>query len=204
MGTKYKTVRRGHEPGDCHELTFSCYRRMPLLGCEDWRRMLAESLDRALHGQHFRLMAFVVMPEHVHLLVYPTTHTPRLDLLLKAIKRPFAYRVKQILSRAQDPLLSQLTVRERPGVECFRFWQEGGGYDRNLRSESAVSASIDYIHLNPVRRGLCQKAIEWKWSSAAWYLDPQGVVDPDLPVVSGPPVDFLTGHDPGTSGHGTW
>jgi putative transposase len=66
------------------------------------------------------------MPEHVHLLVYPTTPQPRLDLLLKAIKRPFSFRVKQALVAARAPLLRELTVRERPGVERFRFWQEGG------------------------------------------------------------------------------
>jgi len=46
MATQHKTVRRAHEPGDCHEITFSCYRRMPLLTNDDWRLMLAESVDR--------------------------------------------------------------------------------------------------------------------------------------------------------------
>jgi putative transposase len=155
MATDYKTVHRFHDSGDCHEITFSCYRRMPLLVDEGRRRMFAESVDRAVRGQNFRLVAFVFMPEHVHLLVYPTVREPRLDLLLNAIKRPFSFRVKQALAAARSPLLRELTVRERPGVERFRFWQEGGGYDRNLRTESAVLAAIEYIHLNPVRRGLC-------------------------------------------------
>jgi putative transposase len=135
----------------------------------------------AVRSHDFRLVAFVFMPEHVHLLVYPTIHEPRLDLLLKAIKRPFSFRVKQALAAARSPLLGELTVRERPGVERFRFWQEGGGYDRNLRTESAVLGSIDYIHLNPVRRGLCERAVEWKWSSAGHYYTQDGATDPDLP-----------------------
>src|SRR3954451_12060306 len=107
MATKYKTVRRGHEPGDCHELTFGCYRRLPLLADDERRRMLAQSLDRALRGHEFRLIAFVFMPEHVHLLVYPTDSTPRLDLFLKAIKRPFAYRMKERLAQEGSPLLTE-------------------------------------------------------------------------------------------------
>ncbi|GAC1473209.1 MAG: transposase [Isosphaeraceae bacterium] len=196
MASHYKTVRRVHEPGDCHEITFSCYRRMPLLTDDAWRRMLAQCVERALRGHDFRLVAFVFMPEHVHLLVYPTTREPRLDLLLKAIKRPFSFRVKQALATAQSPLLDALTVRERPGVERFRFWQEGGGYDRNLYTESAVLASIEYIHLNPVRKRLCEKAVQWKWSSASRYDPTRGGDDPDLPEVLGLPPEFFS--QPGT------
>jgi len=192
MATHRKTVRRGHEPGDCHELTFSCYRRMPLLTNDIWRRMLAESLDRALLGYRFRLVAFVFMPEHVHLLVYPEGPEPRLDLLLKAIKRPFSTRIKRMLAEARSPLLERLTVRERPGVTAFRFWQEGGGYDRDLRTEAAVVAAIDYIHLNPVRRGLCDRTTRWKWSSAGFFHGPDDFADPDLPEVSGLPAEFFT------------
>ncbi|MDA0590521.1 MAG: hypothetical protein O2820_21470 [Planctomycetota bacterium] len=53
---------------------------------------------------------------------------------------------------------------------CFRFWQEGPGFDRNLFGPEAITASMDYIHLNPVKRGLCEKATDWKWSSARFYL----------------------------------
>ena len=126
---------------------------MPLLTNEVWRRLLAESIDRAMRGHGFDLVAFVFMPEHVHLLALPTRPEVRIDLLLKAIKRPFSTRIKRGLVAARSPLLERLTVRERPGLERFRFWQEGGGYDRNLRTEAAVLAAIEYIHLNPVRRG---------------------------------------------------
>jgi putative transposase len=134
-----------------------------------------------MSGHGFRLVAFVYMPEHVHLLAYPTGPNPRLDLLLKAIKRPFSTRVKQELVASQSPLLNTLTVRERPGVHRFRFWQEGGGYDRNLRTPSAILAAIEYIHRNPVRRGLCERAIEWRWSSARRYVHPEDRLDPHLP-----------------------
>lgn len=184
-----KAVRRFHEPGGFHELTFGCYRRMPLLTNDAWRRMLAASLDRAMRGQGFRLVAFVFMPDHVHLLVVPTGSEARLDLLLKAIKRPFSARVKQCLIEARSPLLGRLTIRERPGVERFRFWQEGGGYDRNLRTEPAVLAAIEYIHLNPVRRGLCSRAARWRWSSARRYYEPDSPVDADLPEVAGLPSE---------------
>lgn len=191
VAAHHKKVRRFHDPGDCHELTFSCYGRMALLDNDHWRGLLAQSIDRAVHGHDFQVVAFVIMLNHVHLLVYPTTSEPRLDLLLKAIKRPYSTRIKQLLSGARSPLLDELTIRERPGVDRFRFRQEGGGYDRNLRSEAAVLASIDYIHDNPVRRGLCEHAVDWKWSSASHYHCEGQVSDPDLPVISGLPPEFF-------------
>jgi putative transposase len=129
---------------------------MPLLKNETWCTMLGHSVSQAMRHHDFGLAAFVFMPEHVHLLVFPRGPDPRIDLLLKAIKRPFSWRIKRALTRVKSSLLKRLTVRERPGVEGFRFWQEGGGYDRNLRTGPTVLAAITYIHVNPVRRGLCE------------------------------------------------
>jgi putative transposase len=122
---------------------------MPLLTNDEWRMLLAESIDRAVKGHSCRLVAYVFMPEHVHILVQPTVVEVRIDLLLKAIKAPFSVRIRRRLEEVGSPLLERLTVRERPGIHCFRFWQEGGGYDRNLRSVKAVDAAIAYIHETP-------------------------------------------------------
>jgi putative transposase len=159
---------------------------------DSWRRLLTEAIDRALDGKGFRLVAFVYMPEHVHLLVYPVDADSRVETLLSAIKRPFSYRVKQQLIAERNPLLADLTVQERPGKRSFRFWVEGGGYDRNLTSAASVMASIDYLHLNPVKRGLCRMAIDWKWSSARFFASDGKFPDPDLPTLSPLPPSFLT------------
>ena len=190
---KYKRVRHVHEPGDFHELTFSCYRGMALLANDARRRLLSEAIQRAMSRWQFRLVGFVFMPEHVHLLVLPGLHEPRIDGLLKAIKRPFAFRVKQLLEAARSSLLEELTIRERPGVNVFRFWQEGGGYDRNLRTPKTVLASLDYMHNNPVARGLCSRVVEWKWSSARFYVSDGQVVDEDLPTIHRIPAEFFDG-----------
>jgi putative transposase len=192
MNGQRKTVKRFHDPGDYHELTFSCYRRIPLLTNDEWRHLLAESLDHAIHGQSCRLIAYVFMPEHVHILIQPTSHDLRVDLLLKALKAPFSRRIKRLLEAAGSPLLERLTVLERPGNHCFRFWQEGGGYDRNLRAVKAVEAAIAYIHENPVRRQLCERAADWRWSSARHYAhDRQGASRIEVPpTIHGLTWDF--------------
>ncbi len=182
-----KTVKHYDDLGHVHELTFSCYQRTPLL-LSDWRRrLLSRSIDRAIQRHTFRLIGFVYMPEHVHLLVYPEPIESRIDRLLYAIKRPFSVRVKARLEQTNDRLLDELTIRERPGKTSFRFWQEGPGYDRNLISLERVVSAIDYFHENPLRRGLCEQPDEWKWSSYRYYHFPEAPPDLDLPTVHGLP-----------------
>ncbi len=188
-----KRVKHYRDPGDCHELTFSTYLRQPLLTNDLWRAMLCQAIDRAALRHRHRTTAFVLMPEHVHLLVYPEADASDIDELLKAIKRPFSYRIKQLLVQSKSRLLEKLTVRQRPGVTTFRFWQEGPGYDRNLIQAKAVLKSIDYLHHNPVRRGLVTRAIDWQWSSARHYISPDPVSDSDLPTIHKLPAEFLNG-----------
>ncbi|MGD9644179.1 MAG: transposase [Pirellulales bacterium] len=163
-----KRVQHVHEAGHLHELTFSCYGRLPLLTNDDLRRRLSRALDAAGVECQVQLCAFVFMPEHVHLLVVPVGQDS-ISRYLARIKQPFSKQIKSLLTAASAGLLSRLTVSERPGKSCFRFWQEGSGYDRNLYSPRAIATSIDYIHANPVTRGLCRRAIDWKWSSARFY-----------------------------------
>jgi putative transposase len=189
-----RTVKHYHDPGDVHELTFSCYRRMPLLTNDAWRRLLSEAVDRSLAGRDFRLVAFVFMPEHVHLLVYPHVPLPDpsvIEALLAAIKRPYSFRIKQILLKNGSPLLAKLTVPDKRRGKTFRYWQKGPGYDRNFSSEKAILSSIDYVHNNPVRRGLCQAATDWRWSSARWYASDRQLVDEGLPRIDGLPAEFF-------------
>ena len=110
------------------------------------------------------------MPEHVHLLVVPMKPTSQISTLLADIKRPFSWKLKRQLDEERHPLLEELTIRQRPGVLTFRFWQEGGGYDRHLTEPGTIVATMNYIHQNPVRRGLCRRATEWQWSSAPRLL----------------------------------
>jgi putative transposase len=183
-----KRIKHWHEPGHPHELTFSCFQRLPLLN-EDWRkRLLSQAIDRAVHRYSFDLVAFVYMPEHVHLIVLPRGDEAPIDKLLWAIKRPCSFRIKRQLVQQNSPWLRRLTIRERPGRTVFRFWQEGPGYDRNLIKQEAMIEAMEYIHLNPVRRGLCQLPEQWEWSSWHHYHDRDRPADRDLPRVHG--VEF--------------
>ena len=189
MTSNRKKRKRVHEPGHFHELTFSCFRNMPLLTNHVWQKKLASLLSSACILFEIELTSFVFMPSHVHLLIYPKGSQPEIGRFLASFKQPFSKYVKQLLMEHKSPLLPKLTVRERPGKTCFRLWQEGGGYDRNLFEATAIEASLTYIHLNPVRKHLCKKSVDWKWSSARHF--DQGLFDSDLPTLSGLPPEMF-------------
>ena len=83
-----KRIRHYHEPGHLHELTFSCYERQPLLTNNAWLPKLSECIDDAGSETAIELVAFVFMPEHIHLLMNPTYPEPDIGFYLARIKQP--------------------------------------------------------------------------------------------------------------------
>ncbi|MFH0983570.1 MAG: transposase [Planctomycetota bacterium] len=166
---KYKTCRRSNEPGDAHELTFSCFRRLPLLLKDRTRMWLIEAIQRARVRYAFDVWAYVIMPEHVHLLIRPRRANYSISRILTALKWPVAFHALRYLREHAPDWIARLTDQQPNGRLDVRFWQRGGGYDRNVRNEKTLVAMIDYIHANPVRRGLVNTPSDWHWSSAAWY-----------------------------------
>lgn len=186
-----KQLKRYHAPGDFHGLTFSCYQQLPLLINDDWCCRLSHHLTAACRDHEIDLNGFVYMPTHVHLVIFPRQTEPDIGRFLAAFKQPFSKEIKQILIDNQSPLLEKLTVRERPGKTAFRFWQEGGGHDKNISLRRTLSHYLDYVHLNPAAAHLCERAIDWRWSSARYYLlNPPKQQFDGLPYLHGLPYGF--------------
>jgi len=181
-----KRVKHYDLPGECHELTFSCHGRRPLLADDTRCGMLSVSMDRAIENHGYLLLAFVYMPMHVHLLVFPTREDCEVNRLLSAIKKPFSLRVKKLLEEQGSVLLDELTVKDRPGKSVFRFWQAGPGYDRNVTTLPTLRKMAEYIHNNPVRKELCRTPDGWRWSSWRQIHEPDMPRDPDVPKVLWP------------------
>ena len=74
---------------------------MPLLTNDVWRGILAESLQAACTTEGFGLVAFVFMPEHVHLLAVPLAPTSNVSRLLARAKQPASKQIKQLLGRSK-------------------------------------------------------------------------------------------------------
>jgi putative transposase len=173
-------------PGHVHFLTYSCFQRLPLLSRDRSRNWVANAVQEARTKLDFDLWAYVIMPEHVHLLIRPRQEQYRMERILAALKRPVSSRAKAyLLATGNRAWLERLTVREGQEV-VFRFWQTGGGYDRNLWNDRPIQEVIDYIHANPVRRGLVSRPTDWIWSSARfWAGDLSGSLMMDPLTVGG-------------------
>ncbi|MCK5113739.1 MAG: transposase [Phycisphaerae bacterium] len=150
--------------GSPHCLTFSCFQQKKFLSRERSANWFLESLDVARLKQAFDLWAYVIMPEHVHLVLLPGDGI-KISKILQAIKLPVTRKALHWLEKNSPGFLTELTDKQPNEKTTQRFWQRGGGYDRNLRSISDVYEKIKYIHANPVRRGLVENPEDWPWSS---------------------------------------
>lgn len=175
-GTTRKTRRSINDPGHAHELTFSCYKAQPLLSRDRTRTWFVEALDQSRRRWSLELWAYVIMPEHVHLLLLPCAEDYRISSILQAIKQPVARRALAFLRKNGPSWLENLKGAGAGGDPQYHFWQAGGGYDRNITSAAIAWKAVDCIHANPVRRGLVADPRDWRWSSAGWYAGDDDVV----------------------------
>lgn len=137
-------LERYQQAGDLHFVTSSCYQRAPYLRLQAARDLFETSLEKMRQQYGFFIAGYVVMPEHVHLLLSEPQEKP-LALALMAIKVSVA---KQ--------------SRERP------FWQPRY-YDFNVYTERKRIEKLKYMHRNPVKRGLVERPEDWTWSSFRHY-----------------------------------
>ena len=158
-------LRRHYGKGDLHFITFSCYRRRPLLGSRRARDRFLKILDEVRLRHDFRLVGYVVMPEHVHLLMSePAKSDPSKALQV----------LKQKTSRAlrggrRKNLAGQLSLRFGTAeTDARAFWQRRF-YDFNVWSEEKLKEKLEYMHANPVKRELVAHPKEWPWSSWSFY-----------------------------------
>ncbi|NBC10968.1 MAG: hypothetical protein GVY24_04430 [Planctomycetes bacterium] len=171
-----KTRRVLNIPGHAHELTFSCYRRMPLLSRDRTRRWLIDALEHARRKHEVMLIAYVIMPEHVHLIVKPSRAAYRMEEFARSVKQSVARRALNWLREHEPGFLPRLAGERAAGRVRHHFWMPGGGYDRNIDQPETLPNMLDYLHANPVRRGLVDRPCDWIWSSARFYAGEENVL----------------------------
>ncbi len=105
----------------------------------------AEELDLAF-------LSYVFMPNHAHILLHPMREVYSMAEILQAMKQGPAIRAK---NRGWIPT---------------RLWLPGGGFDSNINNSFARKLATEYIHQNPVRKELLEDPLQFRWSSANWYV----------------------------------
>src|SRR6267154_108250 len=157
-------LKRHYGQSDLHFVTFSCYRRRPLLGTVRARDRFVKILDEVRCRHEFRLVGYVVMPEHVHLLLSePAKKNP--SKILQVLKQKVA---RALLKKRGRMINGQLSLPFEDTREEEHFWQRRF-YDFNVWSEKKLKEKLQYMHANPVQRKLVEHAKDWPWSSWAHY-----------------------------------
>jgi putative transposase len=160
-----KTLKRIYGRGHFHFITFSCYQRLPLLGESYARDLFLEELAKLKAECGFLVLGYVVMPEHVHLLISELdTRNP--SSIVQMLKQRVSHKMRE----------------SRPGLcgHLRRFWQVRF-FDFNVYSSEKKIEKLKYIHANPVSRGLVKDSKDWIWSSWGFYLTGvPGIVPVDL------------------------
>jgi putative transposase len=141
-------LKRYQQTRDLQFITFSCYHRQPLLAQPEARRTFEESLESVRNWYGFYVTGYVVMPEHVHLLI---SEPERKNLAI----------VIQMLKQA-------VVRRLRHSSPDGALWQRRY-YDFNVFSEPKSIEKLRYMHRNPVERGLAARPDDWLWSSYRHY-----------------------------------
>ena len=144
------SLRRYHQSKQTHFLTISCCRRQSNLQEPCLRDLFLRNLERTRVRYGLLVYGFVVMPEHVHLLV----SEPEKDLLADAVHCLKLAVAKRAAAVGPSVLLP--------------FWQKRY-YDHNVRYYEKFVEKLRYIHRNPARRGLVERPEDWAWSSFRHY-----------------------------------
>jgi putative transposase len=140
-----------------HFLTFSCYKRRRLLDSDRAKKVVLGVLNSQLAKQQGRCAGFVVMPDHVHAIVwFPADN--QISHFVKQWKQRASIQIKRLL---RTNLISYAKAIDLDDP----VWQ-AGYYDFNIYSERKLLEKLNYMHRNPVEAGLVERAADWPWSSA--------------------------------------
>ena len=155
-------LERRYGQHQLHFITCSCYRRLPLLGTARKRDALLRILDEVRKRLDFLLVGYVVMPEHIHLLITePKGCTP--SIVMQVLKQ----RVSRALRHKRRRSAMQMRLWSEPDAPRS-FWQRRF-YDFNVWSRKKRIEKLNYMHMNPVKRGLVADPKLWRWSSYRFY-----------------------------------
>ena len=173
-------LTRFHHSGQSHFVTFCCYQRRRLFITDASRRIFESALERVRRSYRLYVYGYVVMPDHVHLLLSEPQHggplkpafglSGNVDWLSKTRSYTLADALKSLKQGVSRRLIGSLPLKPKAGLSRppKHFWEKRY-YDFNIRTYAQFVEKLRYIHRNPVKRGLCDRPEDWEWSSFRHY-----------------------------------
>ena len=168
-------LRRVTGRGDLHFITFCCYQRRALLEMAGARDFAVQILGEVRAKYGFALAGYVIMPEHVHLMIAEAESASPAEVV-----QVFKQRVSRFMHGEKAEALEQVAARCADGAaELRRFWQRRY-YDFNVYTRRKMREKIEYMHANPVEEKLVAHPRDWPWSSWSFYATGKGLLKMDV------------------------
>ena len=157
-------LRHYDQSGTARFVTFSTYRRLRALDGDQLKLIVIDELKSLRVKYGIKIHGFVLMPDHVHLVLHP----------------PGGHELGRLIGQLKSLSARRYFAEQNslPDAETRILWQRRS-YDHNCRDTESVIEKINYCHNNPVKKGLVAEPGEWRWSSYNWY---QGEVDVPLEI----------------------
>jgi len=153
-------------------VTFTIVEWMPVFIEEATCKIITESLNFSINNKRLGVNAYVIMPNHMHAIVFDKDFdNARLKHTLDDLRK---FTGRQLLDYADANLPNPFgqTFRENAKEDRQRkFWQSTQ-HPEGIFTERFYRQKFNYIHLNPVRKGLVRSAVDWRFSSAGYWLGP--------------------------------
>jgi len=170
MSRSYKVFTDKHY---AYFVTWTLVDWLHLFDKDPYRRIIMDSLNYLRVEKKTQLNAYVIMPSHIHAILWPEIEINLSDVtrdfkrftsrkISKEAEMQGATEILNIFKRARSENRAQ-------DVSTYQVWQEGS-HPEAIVTEKFARQKLDYIHMNPVRAGLVQTADQWVYSSARAYL----------------------------------
>jgi putative transposase len=168
-------LRRVTGRGDLHFITFCCYRRRALLEMAPARDFAVRILGEVRARYGFALAGYVIMPEHVHLMIGETE-----TALPAEVVQVFKQRVSRFMRGEKGEAFGQAALQPPDGeTELRGFWQRRY-YDFNVHTREKLKEKLEYMHANPVVEKLVVHPRDWRWSCWSFYATGEGLLKMDV------------------------
>ncbi|MFQ5862919.1 MAG: transposase [Candidatus Brocadiales bacterium] len=174
-------------PENIHFITTSCYNRLSLFSSDKMKTTFIQSVKHIRNKYDFKLFGYIIMPEHIHLLLQ-TQKDKTVSDVMREIKQTCAFNALQILKTNNTKSTLEKLKRNtgRKTERKYNFWKPRF-YDFNIYSEKKFKEKLDYCHKNPVTRGLVNDPSEWRfYSYRNYFLNDDSIISID-PLETSPP-----------------
>ena len=172
---------RIHPDASVYYLTYSVVDWLPVFISEKTCGIVTESLSFCHREKHLRINAFIIMPTHLHLIVFDAGFdSQRLTQTLADFRKFTGRRLSDCCGTHLPASFAAILRAHATADRERRLWQPSR-HPEALQHEWFWKQKLDYLHDNPRRKGLVHSAEHWQFSSAAWYLS-DGQIKADVPL----------------------